>query len=606
MEEDKENKSHSRNLTRSGMSLHSHTANEVESRKLGHKPHLFELDSQQLESRGGTSFDSIHFTDKELEIQKLKELEPEAWRNIPKVVKEAFNIIITNLCFTETAMVKIQDQVHTKIDMRIKSQDQKLKKLTKEITETETKLGNLIYDVKKEVEEEVKDNAKNLEKIKVKYQNNTELLTSKVSRMEEADSLKAWVESQDKKLNIKLSEIINEKTDQIQAQMQAKIDHLTSELAISRENNKIEANKVNETTAEIDQMKKNFEKLETLYEKQVKNNTQKFKALEETTNEEFLQKLILLEESFKEAQEKDSEGLKLAERQLQFRLESFTKEQGMKLNDLQEKIFPTIESKINNHDKILQQTEHISNNLQSLISERLKEVEVKLQELQTGASYTARHNQKFEQIDSKFQDLNSEVNQKIESVNSVVDNVRKEVIKIDQQRRSTEEQNPAFVEGLAAGSNRYQGAYGAQDPHSTKTISQLRDMKNYLEYNKEYNQSIERKRVERKSKAELDSLVIVKERTKIRNKSSKSAEKYSNLPQVHKLKNLKLFKRNDMNQTMFSNASVRARDSLKVKRGDMTHKGRALRNSLKKITPKNLASAVEFTSLKAIERNNYN
>ena len=145
---------------------------------------------------------------------------------------------------------------------------------------------------------------------------------------------------------------------------------------------------------------------------------------------------------------------------------------------------------------------------------------------------SSKTNQKFEQIDSKINVLSSEVKEKLESVRNVVDSMKKEVEKIEEKHKETN-----------------------NTISKSDSINKLQDMKNYLDYNKEYNKSIERERIEKKSKHELDNLILLKEKVHFRKRNSKSAEKYNNMnnsSQVHRVKGMKLTSRKTLNDASFS------------------------------------------------------
>ena len=129
-------------------------------------------------------------------------------------------------------------------------------------------------------------------------------------------------------------------------------------------------------------------------------------------------------------------------------------------------------------------------------------------------------------MDSKIDILQTEVEEKFNSVKNVVETVKKEVDKIDEKQRQTD-----------------------RKLSSNESNAKLQDMKNYLSYNKEYNRSVEKERIQKKSKQELDHMVKLNEKINFRKRNSKSAEKNKVTKRMQKLK---LTMRDTFNETNYS------------------------------------------------------
>ena len=96
MEEDKTNKKSSRNHKFRNLSSQSKTYNQSDSLK--YQKHVFmQGESSMKFSREETMSHDLLPTDRDLELLKLKEITPNSWKNIPIVVKNAFNTILEHL-----------------------------------------------------------------------------------------------------------------------------------------------------------------------------------------------------------------------------------------------------------------------------------------------------------------------------------------------------------------------------------------------------------------------------------------------------------------------------------------------------------------------------
>ena len=129
-------------------------------------------------------------------------------------------------------------------------------------------------------------------------------------------------------------------------------------------------------------------------------------------------------------------------------------------------------------------------------------------------------------MDSKIDILQTEVEERFNSVKNVVETVKKEVDKIDEKQKQTD-----------------------RKLSSNESNAKLQDMKNYLSYNKEYNRSVEKERIQKKSKQELDHMVKLNEKINFRKRNSKSAEKNKVTKRMQKLK---LTMRDTFNETNYS------------------------------------------------------
>lgn len=191
----------------------------------------------------------------------------------------------------------------------------------------------------------------------------------------------------------------------------------------------------------------------------------------------------------------------------------------------------------------------------------------------------------FEKIDSKIDLLKSEVKERIESVEHSVEEVRANVSKVEERHKQTE-----IKLGIADGG------------------PGLAEMREYLEYNKQFNINEEKKRIENKSKKELDHIIELKQKMTHRKRNSKSAEKSSVL---NGAKRLKLGMRESFKQGDYTTIETENVNRYSLQQINQSNDGRnkfkipPIKTNHKKFTPKHLGNNVDFVSLEAIEKHNY-
>ena len=175
-------------------------------------------------------------------------------------------------------------------------------------------------------------------------------------------------------------------------------------------------------------------------------------------------------------------------------------------------------------------------------------------------------------MDSKFDLLQSEVKEKFVTIETEIGTVKENVTKIEEKQKETETKF-------------------AMSENSIPHLSMLGEMKDYLEYNKQYNKNEERKRIEKKSKKELDELIHLNDKISFRKRNSKSAEKNAFIRGTKKLRLLNREQANDCNYTTVDHDSS-VRCSLQQirhgKDGRNFFKIPPIKTNLKKFTPKNL------------------
>lgn len=196
---------------------------------------------------------------------------------------------------------------------------------------------------------------------------------------------------------------------------------------------------------------------------------------------------------------------------------------------------------------------------------------------------------RFEQIDTKFDMFECQVKDKFENIETKVTTVEQNVTKIEEKQKETNS-----ILGFS--------------PNKPLSSDKMGDMKNFLEYNKQYNKNEERKRIEKKSKKELDQMINLNERMCFRNRNSKSAEKSTLAQPGKKFKLPQRESDNNCNYTTIEKDNVirHSMQHIKYKKeGKNTFKIPPIKSIQKKYTPKNLGSNVEFISLEPIENQSF-
>jgi hypothetical protein len=193
---------------------------------------------------------------------------------------------------------------------------------------------------------------------------------------------------------------------------------------------------------------------------------------------------------------------------------------------------------------------------------------------------------RVDKIDSEFDIFKSEVKGKIDSIEDKIDAVEESVSKIGEKQKEAETTINQLSDKKIAG------------------VNMLDDMKHYLEYNKQYNEDEKRRRIEKKSKKELDELINLHERISFRKRNSKSAEKSVIFKSGKRIRLATREANQNSNYTTFGQES-KIRNSFQqikyAKDGRNSFKIPPIKTSHKKFTPKNFPN-VDFISLADIDR----
>ena len=170
-----------------------------------------------------------------------------------------------------------------------------------------------------------------------------------------------------------------------------------------------------------------------------------------------------------------------------------------------------------------------------LIIQQTKILDVQFKEFKED-EFSSSKREQYQKIDSKIDLLKSEVKEKLQNFETEISSVKDNVSKIEEKQKTTDEY-------LGIPSVTRSGVIGGENSSSIniliinnlnvgisdKTIGNyqtLEDMRDYLDYNKEYNKKEQQKRIELKSKKELDNMIMLNEKmASFRNRESKSVEK---------------------------------------------------------------------------------
>lgn len=123
----------------------------------------------------------------------------------------------------------------------------------------------------------------------------------------------------------------------------------------------------------------------------------------------------------------------------------------------------------------------------------------------------------------------------------------------------------------------------------------LAEMREYLEYNKQFNKNEEKKRIENKSKKELDHMIELKEKMTHRKRNSKSAEKSVMLNGARRLK---INMRENLKQGDYTTIETENVNRYSFQQINLSNDGRnkfkipPIKTSHKKFTPKHLGNII--------------